>query len=237
MLLYGANLALNWLPWWWALANEYLSRDQKLSDWAETVLAWLVGAFLILALLLSTAAPLSVRRIFGGTILKSKPNLVGFEGIMDIKELEKTVFGNSMGRLTYASSSTPLCIDNRHQRERKGNDTWIDKKDATSGPRPLPGHRLFTLVDLGDLTVSIFSAERPPTVALLAAREGGMLRAVLCSWRFENDCLFKETVMRMPSSVYEAAVTKDWLKLCLTTQDQARVNTYLQPGASDAWEE
>lgn len=84
------------------------------------------------------------------------------------------------------------------------------------------GHQLFTLVDMGELSVSIFSAERPPTVALLTGREGGMLRAVLCSWRFENDCLYRETVVRMPSRVYEAATAKGWLKLSLRTQDQAR---------------
>ena len=64
----------------------------------------------------------------------------------------------------------------------------------------------------------MFSAERPPTVALLCGREGGMLRAVLCSWRFGNDCLYKETVVRMQSDVYESAKAKSWLKVCLGTR-------------------
>ena len=53
---------------------------------------------------------------------------------------------------------------------------------------------------------------------MLCGREGGMLRAVLCSWRFGNDCLYKETVVRMQSDVYESAKAKSWLKVCLGTR-------------------
>jgi hypothetical protein len=77
------------------------------------------------------------------------------------------------------------------------------------------GHHLFTLADTGRLSVSVFSAERQPTVALICGREGGMLRTVLCSGRFKNDCLYKETVVRMPSHVYDAASAKGWLKISL----------------------
>lgn len=48
-----------------------------------------------------------------------------------------------------------------------------------------------------------------------------MVRAVLCSWSFENNWLYKETVMEMPSATYEAVKPKKWLKLCLQTQDEA----------------
>ncbi|KAK2614760.1 hypothetical protein N8I77_001563 [Diaporthe amygdali] len=218
-LLWGLQLIIQWLPFW--------------ADWAGngvkiTNLAWLCGAFLIIAVLLSAAAPLSVRRLFGGKVEKSSPNLVAFEGVMPICELEKIVFGNNNGRLTYAPSSTPLCAlpFARHPRERRGQEAhWISHPETTQDylHNVLPrGHRLFTLVDMGDLSVSIFSAERPPTVALLCGREGGMVRAVLCSWRFENDCLYKETVIRVPSTVYESATPKGWLKVCLQTQNQAR---------------
>ncbi|KAJ4414299.1 hypothetical protein N0V82_008028 [Gnomoniopsis sp. IMI 355080] len=237
-LIEGINLTLNWLPFWvdmlpssidttsngtstntaTATAPENSSTGLKYS-----YLAWLVGGFLIVALMLSATAPISIRRLYGDKILKSKPSLVGFEGTMPIKLLEKLVFGNHAGRLTYAPSSTTFCRGNRHPTERRGTAKWVDDPtDASDFPEVPPGHHLFTLVDMGDMSVSIVSAERPPTVALLCGREGGMLRAVLCSWRFENDCLFKETVIRMSSSVYDSAIPKDWLKVCLSTQDQAR---------------
>lgn len=218
-LIGGLNLVVQWLPFW----TSWAGTEVKIAN-----LAWLCSGFLLVAVLLSAAAPFSVRRLFGGKVERSSPNLVAFEGVMPIAELEKIVFGNDNGRLTYAPSSTPLCAlpFARHPRERRGQEPhWISHpetaKDYLHNVVP-EGHRLFTLVDMGDLSVSVFSAERPPTVALLCGREGGMVRAVLCSWRFENDCLYKETVMRVPSTVYEAATPNGWLKLCLQTQNQAR---------------
>lgn len=62
-------------------------------------------------------------------------------------------------------------------------------------PPLLKGHGFFTLVDTGSLTVSIFSAVRPPSVALICGRKGGMLRTVLYYYERSNNCLYKETVM------------------------------------------
>ena len=185
-------------------------------------LEFLVGGFFAVGILLSLIGPFSVRRLYGGQVLQSSPNLIGFEGVLPLSKLEPLIFGNNNGRLSYEASSSPFSYNYRDPKERAGLEpAWI--RDSVSNPdglkeieKALPaGHHLFTLVDTGGLTVSVFSAERPPTVALLAGREGGMLRAVLCSWRFKNDCLYKETVIRMPSDVFEAATRKSWLKICL----------------------
>jgi hypothetical protein len=182
----------------------------------------LVGGFFAVGVLLSFCGPFSVRRLYGGQVLQSSPNLIGFEGVLPLSKLEPLIFGNNNGRLTYSPSSTPFSYHYRSPLERVGTEPeWITNSIAnpallTSIREKLPAnHKLFTLVDTGSLTVSVFSAERPPTVALLAGREGGMLRAVLCSWRFGNDCLFKEAVVRMDSDVYDAATAKSWLKVCL----------------------
>jgi len=144
---------------------------------------------------------------------------------MPLRELEPIIFGNNNGRLSYAPSATPFSYHYRDARERVGLEpSWIessltDQEGLKDVLGKLPrGHHLFTLVDTGSLSVCVFSAERPPTVALLCGREGGMLRAVLCSWRFGNDCLYKETVVRMQSDVYESAKAKSWLKVCLGTR-------------------
>lgn len=212
-LMFGLQLAISYIPFWTRLVENV----------KVTLVAWVVGGFLFVGFLLSLFAPMRVRQLFGGTVLKSSPCLVGFEGVMPIARLEKIVFGNSTGRLSYAPSATPFSRDNRDLQERRGTEPiWIQDPDSIAHLLPSPIHQLFTLVDTGELTVSIFSAERPPAVALLCGREGGMLRAVLCSWRFENDCLYKETVVRIPSRVYEAAEPKGWLQLCVKSQDEAR---------------
>lgn len=191
---------------------------------------WLWGIILLfisVGALLSLTGPFAVRRLFGGSVLQSEPHLIGFEGIMPVRKLERLVFGNHQGRLSYEPSSTPYCRDNRRQDIREGkepewvkNVQWMQDPNNPNLDRPeiFPGHRLFTLVDTGALTVSIFQSRRPPTVALITGSEGGMLRAVLCSWRFSTDCLYKETVMRMPSDTWHSAKATGWLKLCLLSQ-------------------
>ncbi len=213
--LFGFNLTITYAPF-------YAFSDGLQGDALRHALIYLVAGFFGVGVLLSFCGPFSIRRLYGGQVLQSSPNLIGFEGVLPLSKLEPLIFGNNNGRLTYSPSSTPFSYHYRDPRERVGLEpSWIT--DSLSNPSVLSeirdklpeGHRLFTLVDTGALTVSVFSAERPPTVALLAGREGGMLRAVLCSWRFGNDCLVREGVIRMDSEVFEAASAKSWLKVCL----------------------
>ena len=132
-----------------------------------------------------------MRRLFGGAVLQTSPHLVGFEGVLPIRDLEKLMFGNYNGRLSYEASSTPFILHHRHPERREGMEPpWIRHDPGKPDIGIPPGQRLFTLVDTNNLAVSIFTAQRPPTVALICGREGGMLRTVLCSWRFSMDCLY-----------------------------------------------
>ena len=49
----------------------------------------------------------------------------------------------------------------------------------------------------------MFEAERPPIVALLCGSEGGMQRAVMCSYDWTTQTLYRETVLRMETKVLE----------------------------------
>lgn len=179
-----------------------------------------IASCLFVASLLSLFAPYSVRKLFGGSVMAATARLVAFEGTLDSEELETEIFGNFRHRLRYEPSSTPFCRYNRNLEERLGiQPNWVGRDDVKAGFPEVPnGHKLFTMVDTGRLTISIFTAEKPPTVALLCGKEGGMLRAVLCSWDFRNDCLYKEAVMRMPTEIWDLAVTKSWLKVCLESR-------------------
>ena len=183
-------------------------------------LAGIIIIFVGVGLLLACLAPHAVHRLFGGQVLESAPHLVGLEGTMPIEQLETLIFGDSQGRLTYEPSSTPFGFDNRDPELRLGREpSWIrDSRPDLAEPPVHPDHRIFTLVDTGNLTVSIFQARKPPTVALVCGAEGGMLRAVLCSWRFANDCLYKETVIRVQTSTWEQTKLAGWLKLSLQSQ-------------------
>ena len=80
-----------------------------------------------------------------------------------------------------------------HERIGKEAD-WVPDGEVKP-PIPL-GQRLFTLIDTGTLMVSLFTAEKPPSIALIAGREGSMLRVMFCHYERPTATLYKETVLR-----------------------------------------
>jgi hypothetical protein len=187
-----------------------------------------ISVYLSIAWIISWFSPRAVRRLCnGGSGLSC--HLVGFEGTMTLREIEKAIYGNFTGRLSYAPSSTIFSQNIRHPKFRMG----VEPRDLYGDPRGpehweqqrkehgIPDtHRLFTIVDTGDMSVSVIAAERPPVVALICGREGGMVRALLCSWRFDKNCLYRECVVRMRSSLEDHAQPNDWLKVSLASQGE-----------------
>ncbi|KAJ5418568.1 uncharacterized protein N7487_002118 [Penicillium crustosum] len=104
-------------------------------------------------------------------------------------------------RLSYTALSTVFSgelrdCDIRISKEPDKN-YWKNKFQELGLPRT---HRIFTIV------------------ALISGREGDMLRVLLCSWRFENNCLYREDIFRMRSSLGEQVTRNDWLKISLASQ-------------------
>ncbi|KAF3389097.1 hypothetical protein F1880_004021 [Penicillium rolfsii] len=183
---------------------------------------YLVGVALFVgcAWIISWFSPWAVRQLCNSGATGVSCHLVGFEGTLPLRDIEKIVYGNFNHRLTYAPSSTIFSKNLRNKKTREGMEPqdpgwWQQEAKNLNVPE---GHRLFTIVDTGDMTVSVIAAERPPVVALICGREGGMVRALLCSWRFEQNCLYRESVMRMRSSVEYLATPNDWLKVSLASQ-------------------
>ncbi|KAL9046220.1 MAG: hypothetical protein Q9214_000888 [Letrouitia sp. 1 TL-2023] len=173
-----------------------------------------VGVFFLLTgLAMLLHLPWAVQRMHSGKVWGSTPWLIGFEGVLPIKKIERTLFGNAIGRLSYAPSSS--LYSNRCPRERIGKPpAWSEDKSLATAP-PLPdGHRWFTLIDTGpSMHVHIFSARMPPSVALVCGKEGGMLRVVLCSFETEGNLLRKETVLRMETPMLSLTKTHSWIRL------------------------
>jgi hypothetical protein len=67
------------------------------------------------------------------------------------------------------------------------------------------------------LTVSLFTAVKPPSVALIAGREGGMLRVVLCHYERSTATLQKETVLRMETPMMDKAGQSNFHLSCTAT--------------------
>jgi hypothetical protein len=160
------------------------------------------AVFLVLGLILLFSSPWSINFLYGGKIWGAEPWLIGFEGVMPIREIERMMFGSNDGRICYAPSSSLWACGQDYERIGKEPD-WVPDGEVTP-PIP-PGQRLFTLIDTGTLTVSLFAAEKPPSIALIAGREGGMLRVVLCHYERSTATLYKETVLRMETPIMNKA--------------------------------
>ncbi|KAJ5211325.1 hypothetical protein N7491_011145 [Penicillium cf. griseofulvum] len=179
-----------------------------------------IGLYFGVALVISWFSPWAVRKLCSDSVQGCSSQIVGFEGTMPLHDLEKIIYGNFNTRLSYTASSTVFSerlreANLRLSKEPDDRNHWENEFKRLRLPNT---HRLFTLVDTGNMTVSVISAERPPVVALICGREGGMLRVLLCSWRFEKNCLYREGVIRMRSSIEDQATQNDWLKISLASQ-------------------
>jgi hypothetical protein len=61
--------------------------------------------------------------------------------------------------------------------------------------------QVFTLVDTYNMQLTLFEAVRPPHALMFCASEGGMQRAIGCSYDWTNSTMYRETVLRMPTTM------------------------------------
>lgn len=169
-----------------------------------------VGAiFLTLALVTIFLSPILVTHIYSGKLWSTQPWLFGFEGHLDLETIETKIFGFPQDRLSWSTFGSPLSRHEENCGECEGRDPVasdqkvrdLTKKAVSSNEYPEP--KVFTLVDTNTMTVTMFEAVRPPSVALLCGSEGGMQRAVLCSYDWTSQTLYRESVLRMETRVLE----------------------------------
>ena len=189
-----------------------------LNDLAETLVHGLAGLLVSVNALYALAglcfaygavvllvAPALLLRTYGDRLWNQQPWLFGFEGYCDLHTVERQLFG-TRGRLTWSPLGSPLA---RHE-----PDVWGDcmPVDPTADPAvaalversktaPQGEQRVFTLIDTHTMTATLFAAARPPVAFLLLGSEGGMQRAVGCSYDWTSGTLYPEAVLRMETSV------------------------------------
>jgi hypothetical protein len=179
-------------------AQSNSSRSNKNSDMEAA------GAvFLVYSLIVYLAAPLIVRTVYGGKFWETQPWFFGFEGYMPIDEIEAKIFGVRKGRLMwspYASStlSHHEIKDNRWVVPRDPRDDPATARLVEKAQAAVPGDmRVFTIVDTYSMTATLFEARRPPEALLVCGSEGGMQRALGCSFEWTTSTFYKETVIRI----------------------------------------
>jgi hypothetical protein len=165
--------------------------------------------FIFISLLVILASPYLVRILYGGKLWGAQPWFFGFEGYLDIETIEYNIFGTYQGRLTWSPSGSPL---SRHYSNKEGECVGLDPtsdekiRDLVAQARysEYGGQKIFTLVDTNTSTVTLFSAVRPPIAVLLCGSEGGMQRAVMCSYDAMTQTLYRESVLRMETTILQS---------------------------------
>lgn len=181
-----------------------------------------IGAFfLAIALILVLLSPYIIRVLYTGKIWGSQPWFFGFEGYMDIGTIEQHIFGADMGHLKWSTNGSPL---SRHEANEYGecigqdptkNPETAEKVKKSVNAR-MGDERIFTLVDTYTLTVTLFSAARPPVAVVLCGEEGGMQRALLCSYDWSTQTLYRESVLRVETVILEQMARVGRLRLGLS---------------------
>ncbi|KAK4202133.1 putative 3-hydroxyisobutyrate dehydrogenase [Triangularia verruculosa] len=168
------------------------------------------GFLLFYSLSILVFSPFIIRNLYGGKFWAVQPFFFGFEGYMPINEIERKIWGADMGRLTWSwYASSPLAV---HKIEEEGR--YIVSEDPTvveetrrmveAATKAGPGDmRVFTLVDTYSMTATLFQARRPPEALLICGSEGGMQRALGCSFEWTTQTFYKETVLRLETRVLD----------------------------------
>lgn len=166
------------------------------------------GIFLALALLFVLLSPYLIRLIYSGKLWGTQAWFFGFEGYMDIETIESNIFGAYFGHLTWTPHGSPL---SRHRIDEYGELIGLDPT-TDPGVKDLVQRangsvygqpKVFTLVDTYLMTVTMFEAVNPPVAVVLCGSEGGMQRAVMCSYDWTTQTFYRETVLRMETLVLE----------------------------------
>jgi hypothetical protein len=171
------------------------------------------SAFLAVALASILASPYMLRVLYMGKSWGTQPWFFGFEGYADIETIETKIFGVYTGRLMWSPFGSEL---SENQQNRDGECIGIDPTTRRDLNEIATGNlKLFTLVDTYTMTVTLFRSVRPPVAILLCGSEGGMQRAVMCSYDWKTQTLYRETVLRMKTLVLEKMSRVDSLQLGL----------------------
>ncbi|KAL2801659.1 hypothetical protein BJX63DRAFT_416806 [Aspergillus granulosus] len=199
------RFAVRSVPAWFIVGALMLgiTQSQGGSGYAPiTAIGWiLMGSSILITLF----APHILATLYVGKTWSAQPWLFGFEGYLDIGEIETCIFGSNLGRLKWSPYSSEL---SRHQ-ERRGECIGVDpatypevREVITRCRESAYGEeKLFTLVDTNLMTVTLFTAPRPPVALVLCGSEGGMQRALLCSYDWKTQTLFRETILRVDTMV------------------------------------
>jgi hypothetical protein len=182
--------------------------------------------FLILTLLVLVYAPWAMLKIYRGKFWSTQGWFFGIEGCVDIGKVEKCLFGCNHHRLKWSTNGSTLSchhlgrLHNENGRECLPEEpaaaSWnrddFERERAARGGK----ERLYTLIDTYSMEATLFWAEVPPTAVFICGSEGGMKRAMLCSFDWKTNSFVRETVVRIKTMVIDKMSRVDRFRFALS---------------------
>ncbi|KAI4227053.1 MAG: hypothetical protein LQ349_006783 [Xanthoria aureola] len=175
------------------------------------ILAALGAALLALCLIVLLLSPWLINKIYLGKVWNAQPWFFGIEGYAPLSEIETKLFGADLGRLSWSTTASSLSRHNLLNHNEfinycEGQDPKTDPEIHARIQRALRStesqEKIFTLVDTYTMTATLFAAVKPPVAVLACGEEGGMQRALLCSYDWTNNTMYRETVLRIETPAY-----------------------------------
>ncbi|KAI4206478.1 MAG: hypothetical protein LQ349_009930, partial [Xanthoria aureola] len=150
-------------------------------------------------------------KLYLGKVWNAQPWFFGIEGYAPLSEIETKLFGADLGRLSWSTTASSLSRHNLLNHNEfinycEGQDPKTDPEIHARIQRALRStesqEKIFTLVDTYTMTATLFAAVKPPVAVLACGEEGGMQRALLCSYDWTNNTMYRETVLRIETPAY-----------------------------------
>ncbi|KAL9591844.1 MAG: hypothetical protein Q9179_007313, partial [Wetmoreana sp. 5 TL-2023] len=237
-----ARAALRMIPIFLFTGIVWVAAGQTLADENRTAVLVPGCIVLVLAAVAVLLSPVLVHQIYCTPTHNSQPFFFGIEGYVDKYGLELLIFGSYENRLSWSTAGSPL---SRHKLDTEGmhkdfpdldeesasaqnmytgldpvnSDEEVEKKVESSKKSSNREMKVFTLVDTYTMTITLFEAVRPPIAVIMCGAEGGMQRALLCSEDWKTGTLYRETVLRMETRVWDKMDTVARIRLGLKRDD------------------
>ncbi|KAJ6041305.1 uncharacterized protein N7446_010805 [Penicillium canescens] len=202
-----AKVALRAVPIWFLLGVFLLRISQSKGGDTYGVITGVGWLFMGATIIIVVISPYLLSYLYVGKVWSAQPWVFGFEGYMPIDRIERNLLGVNLNRLKWSPYGSEL---SRH-REVCGECVGVDPTSDPDVNRVVSDSwrsgygqmRVFTLVDSNTMSVTLFRAVRPPVAMLLCGGEGGMQRALLCSYDWRSQSLYRETVLRVDTLALE----------------------------------
>jgi len=161
------------------------------------------------------AGPALLKNLYYGKFWSTQARFYGIEGCCTLKTAERSLFGLEDNRLKWSTNSSP-------QSKPYPVEANTDYEGMEPEVQPLEvrvreglGRHVFTLIDTYVMEATVFYADRPPSVVMICGSEGGMQRALLCSYDWRTQTFCRETVLRMKTVVLDRMSRVDRFRFAL----------------------